>query len=234
MLKGLNRGGLSYHFPRTECERIQIFTKFPRDYLVPLAESQRTSIRHLRLPVLEDILLASAHLPSKLHGDGDENSLFACRVLAQEIDRVEAKVGHRRTIVVGDLNADPFEPAISSANGLHAVMSRRVAHRGERVVQGQVVPFFYNPMWCHLGDHNEAHCGTYYYDSGGALNYYWHAFDQVLVRPALVAGFRQRELEIITRVGPHRLVTERGVPNAESASDHLPLLFRIDLRVQVS
>ena len=39
----------------------------------------------------------------------------------------ETKAGHTRTILVGDLNVNPFEVAVVGAHGLHAVMAKQVA-----------------------------------------------------------------------------------------------------------
>src|ERR1019366_9368104 len=93
------------------------------------------------------------------------------------IDEVEVSEGHQRTILLGDMNMNPFEAGMVIAGGLHAVMSRRVASRMTRLVQKQRYKFFYNPMWNHLGDHGDT-CGTFYYEGAEHLCYYWNLFDQ--------------------------------------------------------
>jgi hypothetical protein len=56
-------------------------------------------------------------------------------------------------VLVGDFNMNPFQEGVVAANGLNAVMARRVAaRRRTRVVQEREYPFFYNPMWGHFGD----------------------------------------------------------------------------------
>jgi len=73
--------------------------------------------------------------------------MLECTNLSNAIVEEERKAGHSRTILVGDLNMNPFEKGVIAAAGLHAVASRRIAERIERTVQGRSYPFFYNPMW---------------------------------------------------------------------------------------
>jgi hypothetical protein len=65
--------------------------------------------------------------------------------LANSIRSVEQKIGHTRTILVGDLNMNPFEEGVVSAAGLHAVMTRRIAEKQSRIVQEKEYPFFAIP-----------------------------------------------------------------------------------------
>ena len=54
-----------FHFPTSLCERVRIFTRFSRRFIRPLYETDRLTIRRLRLPATPEILLAAVHLPSK-------------------------------------------------------------------------------------------------------------------------------------------------------------------------
>jgi len=90
--------------------------------------------------------------------------------------------------------------------------------------------FFYNPMWTLLGDRSNDSSGSYYYDSGAPVNYFWNIFDQVLLRPELLARFvPERDIQILKSVNGTRLTNEPdGRPNAR-ISDHLPILLNLDL-----
>lgn len=125
-----------------------------------------------------DLLLVAMHLPSKLHLNEREQMLLATR-LHPLIEIAERRAKHQRTIVIGDLNMDPFEGGLTSSETLHAVMDRRVASRITRQVQGQQRSLFYNPMWSRLGDGTSGPPGTYYRPASGPLATYWHTFDQV-------------------------------------------------------
>jgi hypothetical protein len=53
--------------------------------------------------------------------------------------------------------------------------------------------------------------------------------DQVLMRPDLMASFQNENLTVLTVDGDRSLLTRKGFPDASFASDHLPVLFRLDL-----
>ena len=115
------------------------------------------------------------------------------------------------------------------ARGFHAIASRRIAAKGHRVVEGEAYPFFYNPMWRFFGDAGTGPPGTYYRRHSDYVEYFWHIFDQVLIRPALLPNFNNEHLRVLTTTGQTDLVTSAGVPAKSVASDHLPLLFRLRL-----
>ena len=148
--------------------------------------------------------------------------------LAKEINRVEEGVGHERTVLVGDFNMNPFEEGMTGAPALHAVMTRKLAERIDRVVQGTAYRFFYNPMWGFFGDRTIGPPGTYYHRSATVGDLFWHMIDQVLLRPDLMDLLQ--DLAILEGVGGERLLTQpAGLPRDTACSDHLPLAFRLDL-----
>ena len=186
LLQELNADSPDYHYAQGNCGHLLFFTRFDSTLLPALFESHRISIRRVAMPDHQTILLAAAHLPSKMNFS--ESSLLVESVhLAQAIDQVEAVEGHQRTILLGDFNMHPFEAGMVTAGGLHAVMSRRIASRKLRLLQRQQYKYFYNPMWNFLGDNNEA-CGTHYFETGEHLCYCWNLFDQVST-PSRFAGW---------------------------------------------
>jgi exonuclease III len=228
VLETLNRQEASFHLPRTNCRKISIFTRFPRRFTVPTFESSSISIVRFLLPQRPEILLAAVHMPSKLRWR-DDSQAQECTALSRTIQEQETKVGHRRTILVGDLNMNPFEAGIVSAGGLNAVMTKRIAAREERTVQGKQYPYFYNPMWGHFGDRYSEQAGMYHYDRAEHVNYRWNIFDQVLLRSELAGLLPTDQPRILTRAGKQSLVASSGVPDGKTASDHLPVLCKIDI-----
>lgn len=226
VLASLNRDAPDYQHARGECEQIEFFTKFDPHFLRPTFENPRISIRRLRLPLREEILIASAHLPSRLYFSA-ESLAEECSVLATFIEKEEQAAGHKRTLLVGDLNVNPFEVGVVGAGGLHAIMSRGIAIKGSRTVQDREYHFFYNPMWSHFGDRENCPPGTYYYERGEAVNYFWNIYDQVLLRPDLLGGFAGDSLRVLTAVGPRKLIDASGRPDKVNASDHLPVVFSL-------
>jgi hypothetical protein len=209
--------------------RFQIFTKFPSEFLKPFHDEDRMTIRRLDVPAKDEILLTAIHFPSKL-ALSDADQAFESTRYAETIAVREREAGHARTVVIGDINMNPFEFGMVGARGFNAVMTRTLAEGRTRRVQGEDYPFFYNPMWGRFGDTTRGPGGSYYYDNSGRHdNHYWNVFDQVLLRPDLLPFFSHNDLDILTHDGEHSLLDGRGRPNAETASDHLPLVFRLSL-----
>ncbi len=233
LLDSLN-DGQKYKFQNcfSMSERLRVFTRFSAELLHPVSEhimhgiNSYVSLYHFEPPIGDDILFAAVHLPSKLYQDESDQFINGVRLISI-IEEAEQKVGHARTLIVGDFNMNPFESGIAGADALHGVMDRRIAQKGSRNVKGDERKFFYNPMWNFFGDTSIGSPGTYYYNNTGQVNYFWNLFDQVLVRPELLDSFCTEDVEIITRVDSMNLVDSQGIPDKEISSDHLPILFRL-------
>jgi hypothetical protein len=218
------------------CDRIVIYPRFDPSFLKRKKEGPRHTGRLLTLPGRGELLLFVVHFPSKMHRSEESQALNLVS-FSQEVRLAEQEVRHRRTVIVGDLNMNPFETGIVGAEGLNAVMTREIARRETRRVDGVDHPFFYNPMWGHFGDRDHeqhppgspAHDppGTCYYPSAESRWYFWNIFDQVLLRPELLPLFRNEDLKILTTDGATALLDRHGHPDRNTASDHLPLLFRL-------
>lgn len=229
MLTALNSKQVQYHFaPSIGCKKVVIYTKFSSEFLRLVDETDRLTIRELRLPGLAEILLAVTHFQSKRYWSDDDQAM-GCNLLSMSIQKAEKKVQHTRTVLIGDFNMNPFETGMVSASGLHAVMTREIALRGSRKVSKQDYPFFYNPMWSHFGDARGTPSGTHYYTGSRHKEYFWHMFDQVLFRPGLIELFPPGTLKILSTDGTNSFLTEQGLPNDSVVSDHLPILFSLTL-----
>jgi len=203
---------------------LRIFTNLPLDLVDGVTDESRFSILHLKPPLSESILLVVVHLPSKLRMKDVEQAIMAPRV-SEAILEAEDRVGHSRTVLVGDFNMNPFEVGLVASENFHAVMTTALAQRGSRTVGDKDRKFFYNPMWNHFGDRETP--GTYYRD-GGPVSYFWNMFDQVLIRPDLLPRFKKETVEIVTTAGATSLLSRSRRPDSKRASDHLPILFRLD------
>jgi vacuolar-type H+-ATPase subunit F/Vma7 len=208
--------------------KITLLSRLPQNSIKPISDDLGICIRHVAPPVGDSLLLVGAHFPSKLHRDEIGHLGFTTRV-ATMIKEAEERVGHCRTLLVGDLNMNPFEPGIIAANGLHAIMSRRIAERHSRYVDGVSYPFFYNPMWGRFGDSTQGPPGTYHYGPTGYNSHFWNIFDQILLRPSLLPFFNDDQLQIISQIGTVKLIDEDDIPDPSIASDHLPVVFRLNV-----
>lgn len=176
-------------------------------------------------PPLPELVVFACHLPSKQWTD-EPDRMLTFNTLAADVRQVERREGHGRTVVVGDLNVNPFEVPVVWAGGLHGLMTRDLARREARDVRGREYPLFYNPMWGVFGDRTAGPGGTYYRSAAASVNSFWNACDQVLLRPAVMDQLGG--LRVLDSDGSDTLLTPDGRPDATNGSDHLPLLFRLD------
>lgn len=173
-------------------------------------------------------LLAAAHLRSKLY-QGEQDALLNAKSCADYIRDVETEEGHQRTVLVGDLNANPFEDSVVAAEAFHGVMDPDlVLRKRRRRVRGKRYFFFYNPSWRFCGTPDGQPHGTYFYSNSCSVCHFWNMFDQVLVRPALIDNFIDQSLAIVSNVRNASLLTSTGRPSKGKYSDHLPLRFSLE------
>ena len=190
----------------------------------------RRVILELEFPARGTILLGVVHGPSRLHSeDGDREEFY--RHFLQNLGEVETEVGHDRTLVAGDFNADPFERTMVSAAYFHAVPDRRICRKGSRMIDKVERRFFYNPTWGLFGDRAKRPPGNYYYDKSKHHRQYWHLFDQIVLRPSLMDSLVESSLQILDTTGSDSLVTKEGRPKL-AISDHLPMVFSLDLKME--
>lgn len=165
------------------------------------------------------------------YDDSTRRAFF--RRVAEAVQRREGKAQHQRTIIAGDFNADPFDSAIAAVDGLHALGVRAIKMQASRAVSGAAGPmdFFYNPMWRAYGQQpsSEAGAATHHWLGRWAHELGWHMLDQVVLRPGESSRFPEDQIRILTEVGGISLVTAEGVPDSQTASDHLPVVFHWNL-----
>ena len=227
LLKDLNRDGVEY-YSASKSPRTVAFTKFKPQYVKRVFKDNYLLIHSLTLPARTDILFGMVHLPSKLYQSEYDQSDLATRY-PRIIEEVEGSARHSRTILVGDFNMNPFERGMAGSETFHSVMDRSIAGRQSRVVRGMERRYFYNPMWSKMGDLSEGPPGTYYYGGSTPLMYFWNTFDQILIRPSLIDKFVSEQLQVVTEVNGQSLLNRMGRPNKNSGSDHLPLMFSLDV-----
>ena len=220
------RTGRSLYEPRILSSRVRFYSVFPENLYRSVADDPHLSIKEYKPLVGDSVLIVGVHLPSKQR-QTDEEQAFNAQRIAARIKEAEQLVGHDRTMVLGDFNMDPFDAGMVNGDGFHAVMDRRVAAKGSRRILDQERSFFYNPMWKLMGDHSAGALGTFYRNRGGFVNYFWHTFDQVLLRPSLLAAFREEELSIVESIGSASLLATNEPGINARFSDHLPVLLNL-------
>lgn len=228
LLDGLNAGGLARYFlPFNLSERLTFIVASPPGNFSSVHDDAFVAVRHFKPPIGLDIIVVALHLSSKQFLTSEEQAHLSTRT-ARLIDRVEQEIGHRRTIVIGDFNMNPFEAGLTSSEGFHAVMARAIAKKRDRTVLGEKRRFFYNPMWSLLGDGSLGPPGSYYYASSSPVAYFWNIFDQVLLRPELALAYNPGDVTIVDASISQNLLSTSGIPDRR-LSDHLPVCAVIRL-----
>jgi exonuclease III len=217
--------GTFWELPRRE-SRIRALTRYAPELMVPVFDDGRVKVLELRLPLCRRLLIVAVHLPSKLWA-GPEEQKYRVRGLRSDIVTSEAHVGHQNTVVIGDLNLNPFEDALTAADGLQGVMDRTVAIRPARTVQGKSWDYFYNPMWSRLGDDSAGPPGTYWHAGSGLVNHFWNTYDQVLLRPDLLPCYDPAGVVVPTKVAEQVILRQGG--SEAGLSDHLPVVLALSI-----
>jgi hypothetical protein len=223
-------------FGRPSSERFGVFVRggqrlSPLRY-APYRLGRRVGFWRWIPPSGREGLIVLLHGFDRRNYDDSTRRVFFRRV-ADAVRRWEEARQHRHTIITGDFNAQPFESAIVDSDGLHAIGLKSV--RASRVRQvrgtGAAADFFYNPMWRVNGQqsHQEAGSATRYWLRAGAHELGWFMLDQVVLRPEEADRFPEDRLRIITQVGAISLLDADGLPDSQTASDHLPIVFHWDL-----
>ncbi len=233
--RALNAAGVgTYHLPPSRSERIRIFTRLHEGSFIDAFNNPvggRLTIRRVQVGPPPGILLAVLHLQDRMSWSRDAQSMEAVN-LAQDIARTEDEVGHRRTVLVGDLNMNPFEPGVVGAQALNAVMAKNLVRPVERIVAGRGYRCFYNPMWGCFGDRSDGPPGTFFLSGSDPASHFWNVYDQVLLRPDLMHSLT--DLEILDSDGSEPLVNRSRRPARSNCSDHLPLFFRLDMEREIN
>lgn len=137
------------------------------------------------------------------------------------------------SIAIGDFNADPYSDAMLGPDYLNAVMCRKVACKGKRVIHkgtpcARIRPYFYNPMWASLGDQSISNQpGSFYNEHDAGNSNAWHLIDQVLLRPSLIHRIVSGSARVLTVSGKTCLLNAAGKID-KSISDHLPVVISLN------
>jgi hypothetical protein len=170
----------------------------------------------------------AVHLPSEAGYDEVDQTVFSTRV-HYEISGVLNKHPSLPVIIIGDFNMDPFHPGVRNSEGFHAVMDRRLASQGGRIVQGEHRPFYYNPMWSLMGDMSSGPPGTYFYRGSSPDEVFWHTYDQILISPDLVKCLDPDCIHVITEHSQDTLANRHFCPDSKLHSDHFPIFCELKI-----
>jgi hypothetical protein len=143
------------------------------------------------------------------------------------------------SIIFGDFNTNPFEPAFTDSLGLLALDVRSPLPKKLKKLS-----YFINPTFSLIGNYNyniegkRMASGTYYHDKDIEITneHYWNSIDGVIFRPSIIENYDLKQpLEIITSIKNingeiiHKLFDfDENKINSEEYSDHLPIKFNFN------
>lgn len=167
-------------------------------------------------------IIAGVHLPANPYADADQRK-NVIRDLIQDIGELERELKTSNTIVIGDLNASPFNTELIQKDAFNAVLYKELIKQAEYItINGKRYRRFYNPAINFISE-DSMNYGSLYY-STGMNTLYWLCFDQVLVRKSLVDSVF--EVKYCRSVKGKSLL-KKFVPD-KNISDHLPLLVKFE------
>lgn len=168
---------------------------------------------------------ATTHLPDRRNNPKPDKRCRLIRRMVADIRDYEEKEGVVGSIVMGDFNANPFDPELVSLDTLNATLFLEVVKRlPQREEGGEVFPVWYNPVLRALNEESMSY-GSFYMPDG-VPPIYWHCLDQVVVSSSLAE--RVSNITYVRTIGGQNLMAEARP--RKSISDHLPLVVAIDGR----
>lgn len=187
--------------------------------------------------------LAAVHLHSKRNNTERQQQWKNLALLAKLEEWEQLTQNPANTILVGDLNANPYESNLLDPYLLRGQPNRLLIQQLSTfpitaTLSKKVLDFWYNPMWNLLGDVDaatgtERPTGTFYFNTE-AEGVHWSLLDGFLVRPALMHRVIHEDLAIVTGTGSTAFLKDAIVrPDetlfVENLSDHLPVKFSLNL-----
>lgn len=198
------------------CEKINAFIK--TSVCCESVYEQSRYVIYCLVKQTTRFVLAGVHLQDR------RNCNSAMRIetigrLVNDIDECEQHNKCNNTIIIGDFNANPFDPELLQFNAFNSVLFKDVIKNSEtRIVDRESYRRFYNPVINYLSEETRMY-GSYY-DTRDEASPVWHCLDQVLLSNSLVESVLS--MQYLKTIGNQSLLKDIR-PN-KSISDHLPLL----------
>lgn len=129
-IKMLNTCGYSMQqYTTTGCERIHILAKRGLD-IEPQLQTSNSSMQFVN----RDIILCCVHLNSQIYSSGSHAEEIRIRQIVSDILKAEKELSTTNTVIVGDLNINPYDQSCISAQYLHGIPIYEETKRNSRVV----------------------------------------------------------------------------------------------------
>ena len=166
--------------------------------------------------------LVGTHLQDRRNCDPSQRIAVIARLM-NDLKNLEDSSKCKKSIIIGDLNSNPYDRELLQMNAFHAVLFKDVIKNAEtRTVDGVKYRRLYNPI-LHFLSEDTKNYGSFY-DTRGSSSPTWHCLDQILVSKALVDAIAL--LKYLREINGTSLIS-RKMPRKE-ISDHLPLVVQME------
>lgn len=168
-----------------------------------------------------EYLIAGIHLQDRRSYPDPAIRIMTIQRLVNDIEKIERNISNNNTIVIGDFNANPYDPELLQMNAFNAVLFKDLIEQSAtNVVAGIRYKRFYNPILNYISESTKTY-GSFRY-SGGCSNPIWHCLDQIIVRKPLANSII--DLEYIKSINGKSLIKRTNINS--DISDHLPLFVK--------
>ena len=206
------------------CEKVRIIHK--KSVKLDLLKEQHRYILFKIITKNKTYLMTGVHLPANPTSNSDDRKNEIRKIVSDiiEYEKELFQDDNHLSIVIGDMNASPFDPEMINKDSFNCVLFKDVINKQE-IIKYNNEPYerFYNPMIDYIREDNQ-HYGSFYYSSG-INSLYWYCYDQILVRKYFTDKIHNvkylkkiRNIDLVGDVAPIKEI-----------SDHLPLLINIGL-----
>lgn len=221
-----------YVLRTSRTSKVKIFDRISNDAVTSTLKQGNRSTSLVYEINDEKVLISGIHLYSKVSMINDETRKGFANEELKKINEIEDDLSIQKTIIIGDFNMNPYESGMIDFFGLHTTMCRRTALKEDRIIAGVSKRYLFNPSWqayASVAISGEPP-GTIYFDKDAynSITYYWNLLDQVVISPKLIADSKDFKILTGTPSGDKCLLKD-SLPDFEGFSDHLPILYSIDL-----
>lgn len=223
--------------------RVRIFLKKATFELITLKTGINNKLVFIRLKNKKEEFefnVAAVHLYS-LFKTTERQQLWKNKALLDLVESFEKTIAKDdTTILIGDLNYNPYDVNLSDPYLFNALENRHlISLLNTSPKSTPEKSFWYNPTWNLLGDYDyhkkipRLSTGTYFYNSISEQPY-WRLLDSALIRPKLMNKVNFEHTEIVTEINGKKLIKSYILGKNESIiidefSDHLPLKLTLNI-----
>lgn len=206
------------HKENPGCERVKIFARKDLSCELGIQNKFYTSL------IVDNITIISVHLPSQMfhHLESLRDYLRKFR------SRIDSEIGNsseKSVLIIGDVNVNPYEPAMVNFDGFMATNSIKARDKIKTIDNEDAREPYYNPSWRLYSNNTFPGTKKFPRPSGSSYDIIeFHLLDQVLLSIKLKDSIEADKIEIVASTSNFKLLNEKY--NRVDYSDHLPLFYQ--------